>query len=822
MIRYILLIIVFYSTLFCQEKNFEILSEGLLLKILSSSGVISPDKITASILLNTWKAPAEGDEVISKSGVTSTWEIIKADENGWFSDDSLYNGYIYIKYDSDEEKVVLLEAMGNSMVYVNGTPRSGNPYSSKDTYENWEPRFDYSLLPVKLNKGKNDLIFLCNRGVLKVKLVSVQDEIVLNKEDLTLPDLIVNQSLETYGAIPVINTTENVLRNLSVKTWTENSEPVFYKVNNIQPLSIYKTPFHVKLPASFSTGKVTLNIQLIDSDNKVLASAETDLRIHQSNESYKETFISRLDGSVQYYAVNPAEDKDSSSALYLSLHGAGVEAINQAQSYAQKKDGYIVAPTNRRPYGFNWENWGRIDALEVLDIAKSKFKIDKSRIYLTGHSMGGHGTWHLGINYPDRFAAIGPSAGWISIWSYRIRPDMDSTDIYKMLARSTKQSDTYAFAENLKINGIYIIHGLDDDNVPAAQAESMVKVLSTFHKDFIYHQEPGAGHWWDKSDKPGADCVDWEPMFEFFGKHNVVENSNIDDIDFITANLAVSSSNYWIRIINQTEQMKLSRIKIALNADERKFTGTTENIDLLEIDASMFDNGDVSVELDQQLVTGIKLPADHKIYFRKDGGKWIQGNKYSKADKYPERCGSFREVLNNNGLFVYGTKGNDQENKWAFEKARYDAERLWYQGNGSIQIIKDSEFNPVKFKDRNVILFGNSITNSAWSLLINNENFFIDNNKIRIGDKEFLGEETACLVIRPRKDSEIASVGVVSGTGITGMNLAGLVSYYHPYTNFPDIVIFNKDITSSDEEGILFTGFFGNDWSIKNGEFIEK
>ena len=43
---------------------------------------------------------------------------------------------------------------------------------------------------------------------------------------------------------------------------------------------------------------------------------------------------------------------------------------------------------------------------------------DPDRIYLTGHSMGGHGTWHLAANDPDRWAAIAPSAGWISFDTY--------------------------------------------------------------------------------------------------------------------------------------------------------------------------------------------------------------------------------------------------------------------------------------------------------------------------------------------------------------------------------------------------------------------
>ena len=63
--------------------------------------------------------------------------------------------------------------------------------------------------------------------------------------------------------------------------------------------------------------------------------------------------------------------------------------MNQANSYRSKSWGYIVAPTNRRPFGFDWQSWGRLDALESLADAKLRYGIDPTRVYLTGHSMGG-------------------------------------------------------------------------------------------------------------------------------------------------------------------------------------------------------------------------------------------------------------------------------------------------------------------------------------------------------------------------------------------------------------------------------------------------
>ena len=77
-------------------------------------------------------------------------------------------------------------------------------------------------------------------------------------------------------------------------------------------------------------------------------------------------------------------------------------------------------------------------------------------------------------------------------------------------------------------------------------------------------------------------------------------------------------------------------------------------------------------------------------------------------------------------------------------------------------------------------------------------------------------------MIRPRKDSEFASVGVVSGTSLEGMQLTNFALYYHQYIGFPDIIIYDSGILNSDEEGVKFSGYFGNDWSVERGEFINQ
>lgn len=821
------LLIICLAKVFSQTTDTLVIKEGLVIKLPSfvRNNVITPDPIAASVELKNWRSPKAGDEIIIKNDKYK-WENLKADNSGWFKNENLRNGYFYFQYKSKKREVVILEVMGHEMAYVNGISYSGNPYRNKDTYESWEPRFDYSLIPIILEKGNNEFLFQCNRGTLKVKLHFNVPELIFNVYDFTLPDVVINEAKTLYGAVPVINASEKSYENLYLKVFSDEIEPAYTKVRIINPLSINKLPFQINLPVQRSKREIKLKLNLIEKEGnkeKILASTEFELKVVLPAENHKETFLSKLDGSVQYYAVNPPENLKTKPALVLSLHGAGVEAINQANAYGHKNWCYIVAPTNRRPYGFNWENWGRIDALEVLEIAKNKFDIDKNRIYLTGHSMGGHGTWQLGVNYPDKFAAIGPSAGWISIWSYRIRSLIDTTKVKEMLLRSARQSDTYKFATNLKQNGIYIIHGDADDNVPIEQANSMVNELSKFHKDYEFHIEKGAGHWWDNSDEDGADCVDWLPMFDFFARHSIPSIDRIKSINFVTSNLAVSNKNNWVEIINQIKQQTESKIDIRLELGKKRFIGTTDNIKILALDLSMLpENSSFSINLDNCLIEDIKVPPSKKLFLKKENDKWLIINEPSRENKYPLRTGNLREVLNNEVVFVYGTHGNKEENNWAYQKARYDAERLWYQGNASIEIIKDDDFEPNKYKDRNVVLFGNAVTNSAWKLLLDDSPIQIKNGYIEIKDKKYSGKDIACLMIRPRKDSDIASVAAISGTGITGMRLSNFALYYHPYINLPDVIIYNTNITKSDDEGMKFIGYFGNDWSIEEGEFINK
>jgi hypothetical protein len=152
-------------------------------------------------------------------------------------------------------------------------------------------------------------------------------------------------------------------------------------------------------------------------------------------------------------------------------------------------------------------------------------------------------------------------------------------------------------------------------------------------------------------------------------------------------------------------------------------------------------------------------------------------------------------------------------------KARFDAETFLYRGNSSVDVMADKDFTPEKFKDRNVIIYGNADNNSAWNKLLSHCPVQVGNDWIKFGTEVLTGDNLGALFVYPRADSQVASVGVVAGSGIKGMKAAFSNDYFSGITGFPDLLIFDAGWIKDGAEAIKISGFFGYDWSIENGDF---
>lgn len=768
------------------------------------------DQVAYGLYTGTLVSPVAGQSsgIADAKGNDIKWEPVEADSLKRFHGRG-QGGYIYLTYTAEKRETALLNITGNSTVFFNGVAHAGDPYSSGWLY-----------IPVKLKKGLNEL-YVRTAGPLTAKIIFTQSSLQLNTEDLTLPNIVQgsnNSALQ--GAVVIINLSAQDMKGLQIKSLIGGKELVT-DVPAVPRMSSRKVPFLFNAGAITEKGRYDCGITLMNS-GKQQDEKKITVEATSPGDKYTNTFISGIDGCLQYYAVTPQlPAAGSSSALFLSVHGAGVEAIGQAKAYHSKDWGTLVAATNRRPRGFNWEDWGRLDALEVLAIAKEKFKPDPQHIYLTGHSMGGHGTWFLGATYPDQWAAIGACSGYPTLKDYGSAdgaiPVAGATGAEQMLLRASNQSDVVKLATNYKPFGVYILHGDSDKVVPVKYARQMRKVLADFHADMSYYEYPGGEHWF------GDQSVDWKPLFDFFKWHSRAADSAVNNIDFITASPGISSKFRWATIQQQVHPLQYSHITLTRNRKKNTIAGTTDNVRVLKLALADFDiDTDVNILLDSlnNISYHIKAGNDN-VYLVKENNQWSVTPRPDSFQKGPERYGTFKDPFNHNMIFVYSTKGTAAENDWSFNKARYDAETWYYRGNGAIDIIADKDYSIDKYAGRNVILYGNATTNSIYNLLLKDCPVRIDRNNVTAGTHSFKGDDLGAYFMWPLKSAANTSVGVIGGTGLKGMMAVNANQYFAGASGFPDFMIFDLGMLQSGATEIKLTGFFDNNWKLSETEIAQ-
>ena len=754
----------------------------------------------------TWLARSNGEQDM-KPMPQWTWSALSADSTGLFKRPEMRSAFLYTEYNSSKEEIVLLETSGGTRTYVNGLPHEGDHYD-----------FGYTLTPIKLKKGLNEFVYTPGRfGKVTSKLVKPNKPVEFTKRDMTIPDIILGENDAKWAAIRVINTTEKPIIGLSIRATLPDGQQEIFATEDIMPMNVRKLKY--KIPAVGNKGKegdVVAKVDLLDKSGKVIDQTEVKLREVSPSVHHERTFVSNIDGSVQYYSVTPAirQNPNDQKALVLTVHGAGVEARNQARAYKSKDWTDIVAATNRRPYGFNWEEWGRMDALEVLEEGKRVFKPEESKIYLTGHSMGGHGTWFLGTTYPDKFAAIAPSAGYPDIATYS-RGDADKMHSenpkYDSFKRGGNGGRVESLAHNLKQSGVYIFHGDADNVVSPEQARHMRQVLGTFHPDFCYYEYPGGEHWF------GDESVDWKPIFDFFSRHSIPQKKEVKELDFYTAAPNISSTDYWVTVEQQEKPYERSNVKASYNQDTINIA-KAENVALLVLDIPSLglDKSNTVVNIENQT---LQVPTNKKSILAFENGKWSTKNSINKKQKYSSRYGGFKNAFDNNVVLVYATKGTATENEWNENRARFDAETFYYRGNGSIEVIADTEYTPSKYKDRNVVLYGNKDNNKAWSLLLKDSPIQVTKDKMVVDGKTITGDDLGVYFVYPNPNSEIASVGVVAGTGEKGMKATSPNNYISGITGFPDFMIFKADILKDGLDAVEMAGYFDNNWTLTTKDY---
>ncbi len=211
--------------------------------------------------------------------------------------------------------------------------------------------------------------------------------------------------------------------------------------------------------------------------------------------------------TAQYLVWLPkdyATDPKKSWPMILFLHGAGERGTNVWKATTHGPSKYIkehpdfpfilvtpLCPSN--------EIWSTSVLLNLLDEVQKNYRVDKSRVYLTGLSMGGYGTWDLGLSNPGRFAAMAPICGGANL-------------INLLLAQ--KGYWPKGKIEQLQSLGVWAFHGGKDTVVPPSESKRLMEELKAAKvKDIRLTIYPDATHnsWTETYNNP--------ELYEWFLQH---------------------------------------------------------------------------------------------------------------------------------------------------------------------------------------------------------------------------------------------------------------------------------------------------------------
>lgn len=198
------------------------------------------------------------------------------------------------------------------------------------------------------------------------------------------------------------------------------------------------------------------------------------------------------------YVVYVPRNYDPSRAwpVILFLHGAGERGNDGLRATAiglgnalrfgpERVPAIVVFP--QVPLEQRWLGEPADVAMRALDRTLAEFHTDPKRVYLTGLSMGGYGTWHLGLAHRDRFAALAVVCGGITTY--------EQTSVRRS-PLTMNAGDPFAFVANaLKAKPIWIFHGADDPIIPASESRRMYDALRHANATDVHYTEfPNVGH----------------------------------------------------------------------------------------------------------------------------------------------------------------------------------------------------------------------------------------------------------------------------------------------------------------------------------------
>ena len=420
-------------------------------------------------------------------------------------------------------------------------------------------------------------------------------------------------------------------------------------------------------------------------------------------------FRSRIDGSLQPYVVfvPPGYDPDRRYPLVIMLHGAvgdqwEMPVCMELRSHPERSEYFILSPLARGMMGY--ASIAEADIWQALEEIEAVYSIDPDRISATGFSMGGGGSWHLGLRYPDRFAAIAPQAGWADL----------------------------RLLENATCLTSYIYHGDHDRTVPPGFAQAAAKYLDHLEYRYTYTVLPHTGH---------AIVTAVRPM------EAVIEDllpcrrtDRPEQVTYTTDRLRYNTA-YWVRVDALNPRYHYGRIQA------RVVKGPSEHIMIcvkregIDAYSLLLDRAPVDSTRTIKVVDGQDLVYDGP--FRPEL-HLPQQEARAELTKRHGLSGPIEDVFYDPFLYVYGTGAQADSNRVQAQRATD-----WGRVKQSFSVKADTALTSEDIAHHHLILYGQPAGRGPLSRLLDGLPLSLSEESITINGRSFSGDDLGLQMIYP-------------------------------------------------------------------------
>ncbi len=541
-------------------------------------------------------------------------------------------------------------------------------------------------------------------------------------------------------------------------------------------------------------------------------------------------YRSRIDGSLQPYAVtlpaDYAKNRGKPHRVDVVLHGrdAGLTEV----SFLHRHRGDKAAPESlpgvridifgRGNNAYRWA--GETDVFEAVEhfiavenLQKRGAHIDSTRVVLRGFSMGGAGTWHLGLHRPDQFVVLGPGAGFTATHGY----------VGKMPAKLPDHQeaclsiyDAVEYAENVANVPVVAYSGEEDAQIAAARnIEARLKPLGLSMTHLV---APKLKH---------SFPAEWEEKAEVeYAKHaDEGRPAYPKKVRFVTHTLRYSSC-FWVELFALERHYKRARVE----ADhlEEGFAVKTTNVRQLRL--SLWPGAtreEITVDIDGQNLAAVKPNLSRSgglfVYLEKTGGKWstvlperIAVDRLRKPHKIAGLQGPIDDAFTGPFLCVRGT--GKAWHEATEEYARKNLERFaaeWAKYlRGELPIKNDSDVTADDIATKHLILFGDPSSNSLLGQVVPRLPIAWSAKAIRWGGKDYEAAGHVPVMIYPSPLAPERYVVLNSGHTFHKEDFEGTNALLYP--RLGDFAVLGLSGSKEDPLGVEVktAGLFDDSWTL--------